>query len=276
MAGRTRGKGRAIAGAAAIAAALTVVGGGATSAAAPPPAVHYTFDGSLTDAQSGSTLTVAPACPAEPCNATTGFGSDPDGGYWTWTSTDTHGGGFTVDTNAAVGTSYTVALKFALSTKNPWRKIIDYANRTSDNGFYFHYQKLNFWTPTLQDESATEYPDDTVLDLVAVRQSTGGVNGTFAVYAVGADQVLTLLFSFDDTDGSSIPVDQGSGSRFGFFFDDTDTSDEAAPGGRVYDLRIWFDVALSPDDLNEELGLPAANVPAPVTPASSTALRFTG
>ena len=132
-----------------------------------------------------STLTVAPPCPSDPCNATTGFGSDTDGTFWQWSSTDPRGGGFTIDTTANLGTTYTIALKFSFANVESWRKIVDYQNRTSDNGFYFKDEKLNFYP--FSDRAASNYPADSVLDLVAVRQATGALTGTFTVYAVGAD-----------------------------------------------------------------------------------------
>lgn len=256
--------------------ALVPVVGGPSSASAPSPTVHYTFDGNLTDSAGGSTLTAAGACPGDPCNSATSFGSDANGGYWAWTSTNgASGGGFTVQTNAAVATTYTTALKFSFAEVSGWRKIVDYQNRASDDGFYFRSGKLRFYP--YSNENATAYPADTVLDLVAVRQATGALTGTFTVYAVGADSTLTLLFTATDTSGASIPYTSGGVTKFGFFFDDTETSDEATLSGRVYDLRIWSGVALSQDDLREELGLPAPSSPAPApAPVTVIAPTFTG
>ncbi len=120
----------------------------------------------------------------------------------------------------------------------------------------------------VEHEDAVE--DLEVLDLVAVRQSTGGLAGTFTVYAVGADGLLTLLFVADDTDGSSLPVDNGSGGTLlGFFFDDTIVTGEATLSGKVYDLQIWANQALTREQLEEVITPAPAPAPAPVvvTPA---------
>jgi hypothetical protein len=234
---------------------------GPATAAAPPPTVHYTFDGNATDQAGGSSLTPVPACPGNPCNDSTSFGSDGDGGYWAWTSSGLNGGGFRLSTNAEIGTTYTLALKFAFTDTGPsWRKIIDYENQTSDNGFYFFDGLLEFY-PFTEVRSPSAYPADTVLDLIAVRQSTGGVSGIFTVYAVGGDGQLTEVFSVDDPSGESLPTSNGAGGTLlGFFFDDNAVSGESTSGGRVYDLRIWSGVALSADEIAGEV-LPPTTTP---------------
>ncbi len=140
-------------------------------AAAPAPTVRYTFDGNATDQAGGSALTPAPACPGNPCNTSTGFGSDGAGGYWEWTSSGLNGGGFRVSTAAPIGDTYTLALKFSFDEVSGYRKIVDYENQTSDNGFYFYDGFLEFYP--FSEQSPSTYPAGTVLDLVAVRQSTG-------------------------------------------------------------------------------------------------------
>lgn len=231
------------------------------------PAVHYTFDTDLLDVYSNSTLTVASACPVTngPCNSASSFGEDSDGKYWTWTSTDSRGGGFTIETNALIGNSYTIALKFSFSQVSGWRKIIDYKNRVSDDGFYYFGGKMQFY-PGLT--GATTYPANTVLDLVVVRQATTGNAGTFTVFGVGADNTLTQLIQYDDSNGDSIPHDDGTKTKLGFFFDDMPTSAEATPSGKVYDLRIWRNTSLSTSDLNNQVVRPVAPTGIAVDPAT--------
>jgi hypothetical protein len=240
------------------------------SAAVPAPTVHYTFDGNTTDQAGGSSLTPVPACPGNPCNDSTGFGSDADGGFWTWTSSGLNGGGFRVSTNAEIGDTYTLALKFAFTDTGPsWRKIIDYEDQTSDNGFYFFDGLLEFY-PFTDVQSPSAYPANTVLDLIAVRQSTGGVSGTFTVYAVGGDGQLTQVFSVDDPTGESLAIGNGAGGTLlGFFFDDNVVSGEATSGGRAYDLRIWSGVALTEDEIAEAVLPPTTVPPTPDTDAPS-------
>jgi len=246
----------------------------ARAQALPTPAIHYTFDTDLLDVHSASTLTVAAACPADPCNATSSFGSDADGKYWTWSSTDYRGGGFTLLTSANIGTSYTIALKFSFSQVTSWRKIIDYEDRVSDNGFYYYSSKLQFYNGGQTFNSTTTYPANTVLDLVVVRESTNPsdpsvLTGTFTVYAVGADNSLTQLFQYSDTVGNSIPhVTSGGLTKLGFFFDDTATSDEATASGKVYDLRIWSGTSLNVQTLGEAVVRPSSVTNVAAVPTS--------
>lgn len=256
---------------------VTPAGGQVDATATPSPTIQYTFDGTLTDSNGASAATAAVACPAAPCNSAASFASDANGGFWTWTSTNpASGGGLTVSTTAVVGDTYTMALKFSFTQVSPgYRKIVDYENRTSDNGFYFLNSALLFYPYTSQ-ASSTTYAADTVLDLVAVRQSTGGVTGTFTVYAVGANGLLTLLFTANDTDGSSIPISNGSGGTLlGFFFDDTSVQNEATAGGKVYDLKIWANQALTQAELEDVITPTPAPAPAPEPPVTVTP-TFTG
>ena len=70
---------------------------------------------------------------------------------------------------------------------------------------------------------------------------------------------VTLLFTTNDyTTGESIPAVNGSGgTTLGFFFDDLETSDEATPTGKVYDVRMWANQALTQGDLQDALLPPA-------------------
>ena len=102
-----------------VVAAAVVVGavavGAPTSASAvvvPAPTIEYNFSGNLTDSKSASTLTPAGACEGDPCNDTATFGSDADGNYWAWTSSNARGGGLTLLTNSKIGDEYTIRIKF--------------------------------------------------------------------------------------------------------------------------------------------------------------------
>lgn len=259
---------------------LAVVGfavtGSQASAAGNVPddsTIHYTFDSDLLDIKNASTLTTASACPVStgPCNSASSFGEDSNGKYWTWTSTDNRGGGFTIETNAQIGDSYTIALKFSFDQVTSWRKIIDYKNRVSDNGFYYYNSKLQFY-PYTNQTSTTTYPAGTVLDLIAVRTAVTASTGTFTVYAVGSDNALTKIFEANDTNNDSLPFKFGTPekTRLGFFYDDVATSSEATPTGKVYDLRIWAGTSLSATTLSAQVLKPAAPTQVTGTPAAGS------
>jgi hypothetical protein len=222
-----------------------------TAWAADDPIVDYGFAGSATDAAGGSSIEVFGACPGDPCNSVTEFGSDSVGSFWRWESTNARGGGFRITTTQELGETYTVGLRFSFDQVAPsWRKIIDYKNRAEDTGFYFYDSAIEFYP---YEESVETFSAGEVLDLLAVREGTeGDLAGTFTVYAIGESGSTTPILSIDDQDGDSIPAAAGTGSILGFFFDDLVTGAEATSGGKVYSVRIW-DRALDPSELEEAL-----------------------
>lgn len=253
----------AIIGAAALAAGgLTILPVFATGVPSPStPSVDYQFNGNLTDSASGSSLTVTPTCSTTPpanatdnqCVYTTGFGSDSDGPYWTWTApgktASRRGGGFTVQTSTPMTGTYTMALKFSFSVPNAlstysYLKIVDYQNKVSDTGFYFYRGKLNSYPG---DTGATVYAAAQVLDLVATRDDA---TKEFKVYSRAAGGALVLEYTYSDPSGNLVPYSSGSGSLLGFFFDDNYTSAEATDGGKAYRLRTWNGVALTAAQIN--------------------------
>jgi len=252
----------------------------ATSVASfPVETVDYRFAGNLTDSASGSTLTEVAACgtpqPAySPCNSVTAFGNDLDGDYWSWSSTSTAGGGVRVTTNAPVGTTYTMSLKFSFASvaagTNGYSKIVDYRNRASDDGFYFQFGRLKYFPGP--STSSTVFTNNSVLDLVTVRQATGPNSGTFTVYMVGPDKKLTQQFVYNDTSGSSIPSTSGAGNLFGFFFDDSTTPNqrEATPSGRVYAIKMWANTALTPQQIEEAIVPPTRPTITSATPGDTS------
>lgn len=255
--------------------ATTGTTGPAGATTTPNPTIHYSFDGTLLDSGGASTLTEMPTCPtvdANACNATTTFGSDADGGYWQWTSTAARGGGFRILSDRSIGDSYTLTMKFSFDqTGSGYKKIIDFLDRGPDTGFYFRSGNILFYN--LGSRSSQVYPDGTVLDLVAVRQSTGGTAGTFTVYAKTSGGALEQLISISDPTGESIPfVDNASRTLLGFFFDDTATSAEATNGGRVYDIKIWENTALSPEQVEQALLPPSPPSGVVVTPGDGSLL----
>jgi hypothetical protein len=242
-------------------AALVVTGGvlasPAQAADVPSPSVNYTFGGNLTDSGGGSTLSLMPACPDpvldasdNQCNLTTGFGTDANGSYWTWTAEPGfRGGGFDIETNNPLTSTYSMEIKFVFDSvpEDGYVKIIDYQGKVSDDGFYFNDQLIDFYAGDPYD-GTTQYPQGTVLDLVATRDN---VTSLFSVYAKSASGALEQVFQYSDVGGDAIPIDSGTGSLIGFFFDDNDTDDEATTGGRVYSVKMWEGVALTPQQIND-------------------------
>jgi hypothetical protein len=212
------------------------------------PQVDFEFEDSLTDASGGSTLTVAPACPADPCNATSGFGINGGDKYWEWSSTDNRGGGFTVDTRASLGDSYTIMLKFSFDQMTSWRKIIDFQNRSSDNGFYIYNGLIQEYP---LGDGVTNFSPGDEITLMVTRDSASKL---FTVYVYDGTN-FTLDLQVTDTNDDAIPAASpvhSGGTRLGFFHDDTDTSSEATSSGRVSFIRMWSATALTSTQLQAE------------------------
>lgn len=254
---------------------VTVLVPAAPAIAAPSSTYHYQFEGNTNPFVGNSTLTLLSACPSTnpnftPCNSSTSFGTAGGDGYLAWTSNESRGGGFKVSTPSVIGDSYSVSLKFEFSDVSGYRKIIDYENYVSDNGFYLLNGGINFYP---LGTSQNTYAANTILNLLVTRQAapvSGQPNrGIFTVY-VYSGSTLNQVLQVTDTNGSSKAATVGAGSLFGFFFDDDATSGEATPSGKVYDLKIWSNTALTAAQVND-VALAPATVTIPATPATPTA-----
>lgn len=226
----------------------------------PDPVARYTFDGDFVDAFGYSAATPLGACstaaPEAPCNATSSFGTAGNGdGYWTWKSSSPRGGGLTMTTSQPIVAPYSVGLRFELDRTAPeYRKIIDYADQRSDNGFYFLDGRIMFYPKQDEREYGPSYEPNTVIDLVA----TLTTDRLFTVYSPNADGTMTKLYEYVDSDLNADPAKRDSGSILGFFFDDQETKSEAARSGRIYELRLW-NTALTSEQVNRAVPTTIAN-----------------
>ncbi|MDO9254727.1 MAG: T9SS type A sorting domain-containing protein [Bacteroidales bacterium] len=197
---------------------------------------EYNFDGNLQDELAGSTLDKfgTENDGSDHNNATSGFATDANGAYSYWTSTLERGGGFWVDVNTDISTNYSIGIRFSFEdTEGGYRKIIDFKNMTSDNGFYFYDGGyLNFYPDQTLGNSVTL--NDQVVDIIITRAS----DNTFKAYIV-VNNVLIKELDIIDADGNAIAELVNGKPRFRFFHDDNETSSEATPGGKVYSIKIW-------------------------------------
>lgn len=201
-----------------------------------PPIVHYEFAGTLEDTLRASTLTAfgVENDGHNRNNATSEFGEDEYGTFWSWTSTLPRGGGFRIDIDRDISASYSIGVRFAFDQTRPgYRKIIDYKNSASDNGFYF-YRAGNLTFYPYGTLGQTAVANNQVVDVVATRSA----EGVFSAYLV-IDGVHVLELQVDDARGEAVPAVVDGRPRFGFFFDDIRTGSEATSGGRVYSIRVW-------------------------------------
>lgn len=228
------------------------------------PTIDYEFENNLTDLGNASTITVAPACPANPCNTSTGFGTSSGDTYWEWTSTNARGGGFTIDTNQAIGSSYTIMLKFSFSQMSSYRKIIDFQNRGDDTGFYIYGGKINEYP---LGTGANTYQPNQEITLMVTRDATSKLFTVYVYDGTNFNQELQVT----DTNNRAIPIASPSisgGSRLGFFFDDLSTNGEATPSGKVFYIRMWQGTALAQADLQSLAATSVIAAPQPSQPNS--------
>lgn len=240
-------------------------------AAVPAPDDVFTFDDSMVASNGVTTLLPYDACPqggTGPCNASSGFGSEDGDGYWEWASTDVRfGGGFLYNPSTDIGDTYTFFLRFKITepSSSSYNKLVDYLDRVDDTGFYLYDGSISFYDLGYGAETL----DDTqILDLAVVRDSSV-TPATFSVYTRDGSGLFTRQLVVDDPDEQSIAFLDGSGhSKLGFFNND-ELYNEGIQGGRVYDLRFWYNTALTEDQLNEFV-TPAEPTSQPETPALAT------
>ena len=188
-------------------------------------------------------------------NSEISYGTDTHGTYLRWESSKPRGGGFKLEVDKVLNDEYTIGVKFSFdTTSGTWRKIIDYENSVSDNGFYFYDNgHLRFYPEDLS--STRSISDNEVVNFIIVRSRTA-----FSVYLVKDDGEIVREFhstSYTTLRDSKPHVENGK-TILGFFFDDVATSGEATNGGRIYSLAI-YDKAVDPTLVNDKLDEKAAN-----------------
>jgi len=134
---------------------------------------------------------------------------------------------------------YTVDIVFAFDDLTSWRKILDFKNYTSDDGYYTYDDKLQF-VVVAGSVFATGPPRltaSTQVQTTLTRDGSGHVIGY-------VDHVLQ--FEFDDTAG--VARLEAPGAVAHFFVDDTQTGGGESAGGLVRRIRM-YDRALAQADL---------------------------
>lgn len=219
------------------------------------PVVNLTFQGAVEDrAGQGAGVTVYddqekqyPPDYADagvdygPTNdATSSFGGRGLNTYWQWNSSSEYGGGLTIDvpTSLIDGKTYSLGLRFSLGQVSGYKKVIDFQNRGTDNGFYIHDGKVNFFTTSTQGDSSSFSPN-TVYNFLIVRDETAK---TFKVYLNGdLENPVYAMENIDDNVAvpAQVTVSSQEYYRFGFFYDDLAFNDGASNTGKVYSIKMW-------------------------------------
>lgn len=233
-------------------------------AATPAPGYNYSMNGAFTDSVGTSTLTGAATCnspdPSDWCNIESSFGTDSNGNYWHWRTTQVHGGGAVLDTAAPLGNTYSLYFKFAIDdaandldsqdcdiAEINYGKILHFADLTNDVGLYTEGCDPLYISTGYNTGNASVAEGD-VVEVVLARDGSTQQVTVFINYAGGYEE----SFVYDDTPGDFIALDAGSGSRIRLFQDEgSDGTNEGVQEGRLYGMQAWPGTALTLAQLDD-------------------------
>jgi hypothetical protein len=204
----------------------------------------------------GSTCDVALGCVTSPTGApaalthqyrlTGGYGDDLGGPALVPSGGTLGANGYTFGPNQGLSVTgampqneYTVDLLFSFDMIGSWRKIIDFKDLTTDEGFYTFDPNLQFVVVagSVFATGTANFPQSLLQHVALTRDATGMTRG----YLEGQEQ-----FSFMDT--GNVATLTGPGAVVHFFIDDVVTSMNESSGGVVQRIRI-FDRALLPAEI---------------------------
>lgn len=240
----------------------------AFATAAPEPTINYTMNNTLNGLTGTPALAAAPACSSpteeEHCSTSTNYGSDSEGNFFHWVTTQGNGGGVVVTTSQPLGATYTLTFKFAVDEfsqdedmagepSNGYSKLVDFANLTHDDGLYFNNADPHYITTNPTGGDGT-YATGTVVTVTMVRDSSGATP-TFTVYVKDAATGLTTqIDAEEDPSGTYLAADYSGGSILRLFQDEPETatdgvSHEGVKEGRLYGVTAWAGTALTQEQI---------------------------
>lgn len=141
-----------------------------------------------------------------------------------------------------------------------YQKLVDFQNRTSDNGFYLNTTTAEFWNGGAQSTALGGYGVTPHASRVTIL--TRDVTGLFSTYIQGV-----LQHSFMDTAGDALFT--GPGNIATFFDDDTITGGTEDPTGLVNYIAVWEDYAMT---RNQAANWESSSITATPEPATITLL----
>ena len=244
------------------------------SAVSYTPTIAYDFAGTATDTQNNSSLTFASACAtsANPCNVSSSYGTDSVGTYWQWAANRGRGGGFWIDTNTAVSASYSMAFKISFEQTSCYRTIIDFSDGTDDDHLYF-CGGMQFY-PTAS--SVFQFQTNTIYDILISRQSDGKILAYVLNSSGVAEKILEVAdksLGGNPAHSLMIPAPSPSGgSRFRFFHDECC---EYSSGGKIYDVRVWGNQVLPPEQFGVFDSAPPTTTTTSTTTTTTTSTTTT-
>jgi hypothetical protein len=232
----------------------------------PAPISVITFDGSIVETTAdGDSVTRV----GSPIAANESF----SGGALNWRNADATGAGIKLVSPQLTSTSeYSIALRFSLGNVSGYRKIVDFKDRSSDNGLYIRSGVIEAYPYSTSGQ--TPFSNGDIIDLILVRNASGLVNAY--VYNNGA--YLDVLQSSPPNDGAAGPNQNSfvpQGGAFNFFVDDTVATGENPSSGSVYSIKL-YNVALTSTQINQVFPPQSPTLTSATYNASTGLLAVTG
>ena len=156
--------------------------------------------------------------------------------------------GFHFDNTASgnfLGEQYTIELYFVFDYLDSWKRVVDWKNRTSDNGAYVYYGELNFYP--------YEYSEDAPVN-----------ENEYTYYVITRDKASKELIIYTDAINQVSFIDNGgdallsTDNMLNFFHDDLIVPDEASSGA-VAMLKL-YNYTLDSATIAQKYGDLAGNV----------------
>ncbi len=198
----------------------------------------------------GATLVHAYSLNGSPADAFGGPAATLNGGTFGTTGYAFNTGtGLSFDLESTLATDYSIAMRFSLDNLSGYRKLIDFVNRASDNGFYNLNSALDFYPVAA---GSTTYLPGQEISVVLTRD---GATGLVSAYLNGV-----LQLSFTDSSNLAVATTAGGFAHFNLFQDDLVTSGGEASSGFADEVN-FFQGALTAAEV------PGALIPEPATVA---------
>ncbi|MBI3509694.1 MAG: T9SS type A sorting domain-containing protein [Bacteroidetes bacterium] len=179
---------------------------------------------------------------------------------WSWTAdASVTGGGVRVTIPDAVFTEndYSIAVTFQFADVSGYRKIIDFFDRGSDQGFYIFSGDLDLYSSgTFGSTVLSPNTDYTVL------MTRNMANDSVNAYLFSSSTLFRQSYGVDPTQNYVAKL-SGADRVLGFFYDDSITRTEYTSSGIVDQIRIWNGIVNLNDVMTgtiSENALPSFNI----------------
>jgi hypothetical protein len=170
------------------------------------------------------------------CSPSNLIGSSYSNGGFNWVSdSSTNAGGglvISIPDTSFTQNNYSIALTLQFSKVAGYRKIIDFSNLTSDQGFYYNFYHRLY---SIGISGSSLILPDTSYTLFMTRNGSNDSINTYIYNGVSA----TLESKGKDISSNFVAPLVGVNRVLNFFQDDVNTIGEYTPRGKVSQIRIW-------------------------------------